>query len=57
MLAGVYVSTVDSNLRPTNTQYVIYPDGLVMHGVPEQRMLAFDFNQYRVGAPFLVTGK
>jgi hypothetical protein len=46
-LAGVYVSTADSNLHPTNTQYIFYPDGLVMHGVPEEGMLNFDFNHYR----------
>jgi hypothetical protein len=47
MLAGVYVSTADSNLRPRNSQYIFYPDGFVMNGVPEEGMLAFDFNRYR----------
>lgn len=48
MLAGVYVSTVNSNLRPTNAQYIFYPDGMVMNGVPEEGMLNFDFNHYRI---------
>jgi hypothetical protein len=47
MLAGVYVSTVDSNLRPANSQYIFYPDGFVMNGIPPEGMLAFDFNHYR----------
>ncbi len=46
MLAGVYVSTVDSNLRPANSQYIFYPDGFVMNGIPPEGMLAFDFNHY-----------
>lgn len=48
MLAGIYVSTVNTNLRPTNDQYIFYPDGMIMHGVPEEGMLNFDFNHYRM---------
>lgn len=48
MLAGVYISTVDSNLRPRNSQYIFYPDGIVMNGLPEEGMLDFDFNHYRM---------
>ena len=46
MLAGVYVATskVDG---PSNTQYLFYPDGFVMNGVPQKGMLGFDFNHYR----------
>ena len=47
MLAGVYVSTATSDLKPANKQYLFYPDGFVMNGVPPEGMLAFDFNHYR----------
>ena len=46
MLAGVYVSTTDTG-RPSNTQYLFYPDGTVMNGVPQKGMLGFDLNHYR----------
>jgi hypothetical protein len=48
MLAGVYVATTNG-IKPSNTQYLFYPDGFVMHGVPQQGMLGFDFNHYRSG--------
>ena len=48
MLAGVYVSTASSDLRPSNTQFLFYPDGFVMNGVPQEGMLTFDFNHYRM---------
>jgi len=47
MLAGVYVSTATADLKPSNTQYLFYPDGVVMNGVPQEGMLNFDFNHYR----------
>lgn len=47
MLAGVYVSTATSDLKPANTQYLFYPDGLVMNGLPQEGMLGFDFSHYR----------
>lgn len=46
MLAGVYVGTADAG-KPSNTQYLFYPDGSVMNGVPQKGMLSFDLNHYR----------
>lgn len=46
MLAGVYIATSNDG-RPSNTQYLFYPDGSVMNGVPQKGMLAFDLNHYR----------
>ena len=47
MLAGVYVATAGEDGRPSNRQFLFYPDGMVMNGVPQEGMLAFDFNHYR----------
>ncbi len=47
MLAGVYVATAGLDARPTNTQYLFYPDGFVMNGIPQGGMLNFDFNHCR----------
>jgi hypothetical protein len=47
MLAGVYVATAAEDARPSNRQFVFYPDGIVMNGVPQEGMLGFDFNHYR----------
>ena len=47
MLAGVYVATAGEDARPSNRQFLFYPDGMVMNGVPQEGMLGFDFNHYR----------
>jgi hypothetical protein len=46
-LAGVYVATAGEDARPSNRQFLFYPDGMVMNGVPQEGMLGFDFNHYR----------
>lgn len=47
MLQGVYVCTGGGDSQPTNKQYIFYPDGLMVYGVPEDGMLGFDFDHYR----------
>ena len=47
MLTGVYVATAGADARPSNRQFLFYPDGMVMNGVPREGMLEFDFNHYR----------
>jgi len=47
MLAGIYVATAGADARPSNRQFLFYPDGMVMNGVPREGMLEFDFNHYR----------
>jgi hypothetical protein len=47
MLAGVYVALVSEDARPANKQFLFYPDGLMVNGVPEEGMIGFDFNHYR----------
>lgn len=46
-LQGVYVCTGGADARPTNKQYIFYPDGSVMYGLPQEGMLDFDFDHYR----------
>ena len=46
-LAGVYVATAGADARPSNTQYLFYPDGYVMNGVPQSGLLNFDLSHYR----------
>lgn len=48
-LAAVYVATAGIDARPTNTQYLFYPDGFVMNGIPQGGMLNFDFEHCRQG--------
>lgn len=47
MLQGVYVCTAGADARPTNKQYIFYPDGFMMYGLPQEGMLDFDFDHYR----------
>jgi hypothetical protein len=47
MLAGVYVATAGADARPSNTQYLFYPDGFVLNAVPQDGLLGFDLNHYR----------
>lgn len=47
MLAGVYVATTGEDARPSNRQFLFYPDGVVMNGVPQEGMLGIDFSHYR----------
>jgi hypothetical protein len=47
MLAGVYVSTASADARPSNKQFLFYPDGLMVNGVPQEGMIGFDFDHYR----------
>jgi hypothetical protein len=47
MLAGVYVATTGEDARPSNRQFLFYPDGVVMNGVPQEGLLGFDFSHYR----------
>jgi hypothetical protein len=46
MLQGVYICTAGGDARPTNKQFIFYPDGYMMYGLPES-MLDFDFDHYR----------
>ncbi|HYK92261.1 MAG TPA: hypothetical protein VE398_26100, partial [Acidobacteriota bacterium] len=46
-LQGVYVCTGGADGRPTNKQYIFYPDGLMVYGIPQEGMLGFDFEHYR----------
>ena len=46
-LQGVYVCTGGADGRPTNKQYIFYPDGLMVYGIPKEGMLGFDFDHYR----------
>ena len=47
MLAGIYVATAGAAARPVNKQYMFYPDGLMVYGIPQEGMIGFDFNHYR----------
>jgi hypothetical protein len=47
MLQGVYVCTAGADARPTNKQFIFYPDGYMMYGLPQEGMLDFDFAHYR----------
>jgi hypothetical protein len=47
MLQGVYVCTAGADARPTNKQFIFYPDGYMMYGLPQEGMLDFDFDHYR----------
>lgn|GEM_PF-3532954 len=47
MLQGVYVCTAGADARPTNKQFIFYPDGFMMYGLPQEGMLDFDFDHYR----------
>lgn len=47
MLAGVYVATAGPDARPSNKQYLFYPDGFVLNAVPQTGLLGFDLNHYR----------
>jgi hypothetical protein len=46
-LQGVYVCTGGADGRPTNKQYIFYPDGLMVYGLPQEGMIGFDFDHYR----------
>jgi hypothetical protein len=46
-LQGIYVCTGGADGRPTNKQYIFYPDGLMVYGIPQEGMLGFDFEHYR----------
>jgi hypothetical protein len=46
-LQGVYVCTGGADGRPTNKQYIFYPDGLMVYGIPQEGMLGFDFEHYQ----------
>ncbi len=46
-LQGVYVSTGGADGRPTNKQYIFYPDGFMVYGIPQEGMIGFDFEHYR----------
>lgn len=47
MLEGVYVCTSGAEGRPVNKQFLFYPDGLMVYGVPQEGMIGFDFAHYR----------
>jgi hypothetical protein len=47
MLTGVYVALASEDARPSNKQFLFYPDGLMVNGVPEGGMIGFDFSHYR----------
>ena len=47
MLAGIYVATAGADARPSNRQFLFYPDGMVMNGVPQEGLIGFDFSHYR----------
>ncbi|HTD22323.1 MAG TPA: hypothetical protein VK738_06700 [Terriglobales bacterium] len=47
MLAGIYVCTAGGDGQPSNKQFLFYPDGLMVYGVPQEGMIGFDFNHYR----------
>lgn len=47
MLQGVYVCTAGADARPTNKQFIFYPDGFMMYGLPQEGLLDFDFEHYR----------
>ncbi len=47
MLAGIYVCTAGGDGQPSNKQFLFYPDGLMVYGVPAEGMIGFDFNHYR----------
>jgi hypothetical protein len=46
-LQGVYVCTAGAEGKPSNKQFLFYPDGLMVYGIPKEGMLGFDFNHYR----------
>lgn len=46
-LQGVYVCMASADGRPSNKQFIFYPDGFMMNGIPAEGMLGFDFNHYR----------
>ena len=46
-LQGVYVCTGGADGRPTNKQYIFYPDGLMVYGLPQEGMIGFDLDHYR----------
>jgi hypothetical protein len=46
MLQGVYVC-LSSGIQTANKQYIFYPDGYMMYGLPQEGMLDFDFDHYR----------
>jgi hypothetical protein len=46
-LQGVYVCTGGADGRPTNKQYIFYPEGLMVYGLPQEGMIGFDFDRYR----------
>jgi hypothetical protein len=46
-LQGVYVCIGDGAGRPSNKQYLFYPDGFMVYGLPQEGMLDFDFEHYR----------
>jgi hypothetical protein len=47
MLEGVYVCTGGADGKPTNKQFIFYPDGLMVYGLPQEGMIGFDFAHYR----------
>lgn len=47
VLQGVYVCTAGADARPTNKQFIFYPDGFMMYGLPQEGLLDFDFDHYR----------
>ena len=38
---------LSSGIQPSNKQYIFYPDGYMMYGLPQEGMLGFDFDHYR----------
>jgi len=46
-LQGVYVATGSADGRPSNKQYIFYPDGLMVYGIPQEGMIGFDFDPAR----------
>ena len=46
-LQGVYVCTGGADGQPTNKQYIFYPDGFMVYGIPQEGMIGFDFERYR----------
>lgn len=38
---------LSSGIQPSNKQYIFYPDGYMMYGLPQEGMLDFDFDHYR----------
>jgi hypothetical protein len=39
--------TGGANGQPTNKQFIFYPDGFMVYGLPQEGMIGFDFAHYR----------